>query len=93
MYQLRSRLVSFRVSEQELERLKNASALQGARCLSDFARNATLGSVRGQSPPVDGNQSMDAVLARFERRLSALEAGLERLASALGHRVGTKAGD
>lgn len=92
MYQLRSRLVSFRVSEQELEHLKSASALQGARCLSDFARNATLGSMR-QSPPVDGNQSIDAALARFERRLSALEDGLERLAGALGQRVPAKAGD
>src|ERR1017187_9362681 len=40
----RTRLVNFRVTDEEFERLKTASGRQGARCLSDFARGVMLGS-------------------------------------------------
>ena len=95
MYRVRSRLINFRVTEEEFQHLKTASALQGARCLSDFARNTILGSARGQYPPNHSNDSIDAVLVGFDRRLSALEVGLERLAGALSQRepAASKGGD
>ena len=38
----RRRLVSFRLTQEELENLKVACLMQGARNTSDFARNAVL---------------------------------------------------
>jgi len=38
--QKRSRLVSFRLSDQEYEALQNFTLTEGARSLSDFARSA-----------------------------------------------------
>jgi hypothetical protein len=38
----RNRLVNFRLSEDEFERLKSSCAIQGARSVSDFARTAVL---------------------------------------------------
>ena len=94
MYQVRSRLINFRVTEEEFQHLKAACALQGARCLSDFARNTILGNPHSQLPQAHANGSLDGVLAGFDRRLSALEAGLERLAGTLSRNAATaKAGD
>lgn len=36
------RLVNFRVTEAEYQMLRDACVTQGARCVSDFARQATL---------------------------------------------------
>ena len=94
MYQVRSRLINFRVTEEEFQHLKNASALRGARCLSDFARNTILGSAHTPSLSIHRNDSIDTVLEGFDRRLSALEATLEHLTGTLSRNVAAaKAGD
>ncbi len=85
MYQIRSRLVNFRVSEQELEELKAAAALHGARCLSDFARTTILATAVRECPPAPTNGALDDLLAGFDRRLSALEAALRRLNGTFDH--------
>lgn len=41
----RNRLVNFRLSEEEFEKLRASCALTGARSLSDFARDAVMRSV------------------------------------------------
>jgi hypothetical protein len=49
--QKRSRLVSFRLSEQEYKILHNSTLTGGARSISDFARRSLLdGNGRGSSP-------------------------------------------
>ena len=74
MYKLRSRIVNFRVTDEELEQLKTASAIQGASCLSDFARTIVLAVAKGALPA-----GSEARLVSFEHRLNALEAGLTYL--------------
>jgi hypothetical protein len=79
MYKLRSRIVNFRVSDEELELLKIASAQQGARCLSEFARSVMLQTCgTAPSQPADGDR-----LGSIEERLSAVESNVTRIKNAL----------
>jgi hypothetical protein len=79
MSKARTRLVNFRVTDEEFERLKNDSGLQGARCLSDFARSLMLG--QPNLHPASG--SYDDKLLSFDRRLAALEHSMTRVVKAL----------
>jgi hypothetical protein len=76
MYKIRSRLINFRVTDEEMERLKSASALNGCRCLSDFARTVMLGSA-ALPAGLGGLESPD------EKRLLLMEGRLAQLESAL----------
>jgi hypothetical protein len=86
---VRSRLINFRVTDEEFHRLKTASARHNARCLSDFARTAIL----ERAPSVDAvPESRDAVsdcLQAFDRRLTRLESNISRLFDALADARGT----
>jgi len=77
MRKIRTRLVNFRVTDEEFEQLKTASDRLGARCLSDFARSVMLG--QADPHPV----SSDDRLLSFDRRLTALERSMSRLVAAL----------
>jgi hypothetical protein len=81
MYQLRTRLVTFRVTEEEFEQLKLASANTRARCLSDFARSTMLGSASQALASPGG--PIDDRLCSLERRLNDLEINLERIANSV----------
>jgi len=76
MLRTRTRLVTFRLTDDELERLKIACDRQGARCLSDFARSTMLSSL------VSSESTSDKMLDQ-ERRILALEASMSRLVNAL----------
>jgi hypothetical protein len=71
MRQIRSRLVNFRVTDEELKQLKTASDRQGARCLSDFARSIMFGG------------TYDDRLLRMDHRLTGVEQSMARLVEAL----------
>jgi hypothetical protein len=75
----RTRLVNFRVTDEEFELLKAACSRHGARCLSDFARGVML----GQPNPCPVSSSYDDRLVSFDRRVSALEQSMSRLVNAL----------
>lgn len=45
VFKPRNRLVNFRLSEEEFEKLRASCSLNGARSLSDFARAAVMRSV------------------------------------------------
>lgn len=45
----RSRLVNFRLTQDELESLKTACLVKGSRNISDFARTAVLESIETQT--------------------------------------------
>jgi hypothetical protein len=79
MPKARTRLVNFRVTDEEFERLKNASGRQGARCVSDFAR----GLILGQPNLRPAFESHDDALVAFERRLTALERSMARLVASV----------
>jgi hypothetical protein len=82
---IRSRLVNFRVTDEELDQLKAAASVRGSRCLSEFARLVMLGSATGaQFPAV--SESLNGKLLLFDRRLNVLEADVARLVDALGGR-------
>jgi len=80
----RNRLVIFRLSEDEYRNLKMACSLREARSVSDFARDAVLGSIgTGER----GEESRD-------RRLRELETGIRqilRLLERAADRVETRA--
>jgi hypothetical protein len=71
MRKIRTRLVNFRVTDEELEQLKVAADRQGARCLSDFARSVMFGG------------SYDDRLLSLDQRLSGLERSMARLVEAV----------
>jgi hypothetical protein len=81
---VRSRLINFRVTDEELEQLKAAATVRGSRCLSEFARFVMLGTASGAQSPT--TESLDGKLSLFDRRLNILEADVARLVEALGEK-------
>lgn len=65
----RSRLVNFRLSESELEALKNACYAHGARSISDFARGAVLAIMQAKNAP----DQTDPHITQIDQRMSDLE--------------------
>ncbi len=66
--QHRSRLISFRVTEAELDELVSACTTSDARSLSDFARHAALDLARrGRSP-----SGLDGTLTRLNATLTEI---------------------
>jgi len=59
----RSRIVSFRLSQEEYDALKDTCLAEGARSISDFARSAAC------RLPLNGNGSLDEVLEPVVRTL------------------------
>ncbi len=81
----RTRLVNFRLSEEEFDSLKTACQNSGARSLSDFARSAVLLSMERveEGGVVRGEQSLGP-LARLSRSVETLEGRIDQILSALG---------
>ena len=90
MNQNRSRLVSFRISPDELENLRVASLLHGARTLSDFARGAVLdlSGPRAQRHAhlLDRFSAMELRLTEMQSALQQTHDTLRTLARALANR-------
>jgi uncharacterized protein (DUF1778 family) len=81
MLKIRSRVINFRVTVEEFEILKNASARQGASCISDFARNAILEAAARQELGLHSNAASNnnEKLHSLESRLADVESMLMRL--------------
>jgi hypothetical protein len=71
----RNRLVIFRLSETEYERLLAACHRDHARSLSDYVREAVMGHVG----PADGGEVVCSALKRLAGRIRQLETRLGRL--------------
>jgi len=82
MQKVRSRLINFRVTDEEFERLKTASVVQGSRCLSEFARMVMLGTAADPLSPAE-TESLGSRLSVFDRRLTVLESNVARLLGTL----------
>ena len=74
---LKNRIINFRVTDEELARLKSASSLHGARCLSEFARMIMLGTSPAPDPPADGH--VNKKIQSLESRLEAVEFEVSRV--------------
>ena len=79
MSKTRTRLVNFRLTDEEFEQLKTASSRQGARCVSDFVRYVIM------TPPnhCPASISYDDNLLSFERRVTTLEQSMTRFIESL----------
>ena len=83
MLKRRSRMVSFRLSEEEYEGLKHICITVGARSLSDIARDAVQRLLtNGAEPKNDG----DAQVRLLNQRMDALDQEVKRLAGLVDHR-------
>jgi hypothetical protein len=80
-------MLTFRVTEEEFERLQVASNASGARCLSDFLREAVLqGLAQDTGNPHRGDLRAALIhpwiarqLLGFEERVNHLEARMSEL--------------
>jgi len=70
----RNRLVNFRLSEDEFDRLKNSCAHSGARSISDFARSSVLNRLEATASPEASPQlaSLDVKVTDLESRVVQL---------------------
>ena len=71
----RSRTVNFRVTQEEYEALRNACIAHGARCISDFAREATLRRAAERCETSTDQNSSNALLKHIAAFLSSLTDG------------------
>lgn len=79
----RSRLVYFRVSEDEFEQLNRVCQLGGARSLSDLVRSATQRAINGSNddtePPVAIRlQKLDDLIGELALRVEQLTALVDK---------------
>ncbi|MBL8177159.1 MAG: hypothetical protein JNK48_20965 [Bryobacterales bacterium] len=84
VFKPRNRLVNFRLSEEEFEKLRASCSLYGARSLSDFARAAVMRSVSGGA----GHSAPDVTETTIDRKVTDLETRigeLHRLVESLRH--------
>ncbi len=70
------RLISFRLTDEEYDRLKRLSAEQGAQSLSDFVRS-------GVCSMLDSRESWEDELARAMREFGRQSSGLHALVGQL----------
>lgn len=82
VFKPRNRLVNFRLSEEEFEKLRASCSLNGARSLSDFARVAVMRSVAGASSGSECSEGPPPVrVAEIDRKVSNLETRVVELVS------------
>lgn len=74
----RTRLINFRVSEDEYDQLRQASEKSGARSLSDFARSAILHSFDGDT------QSLAPAISGIDKKVDEMQEKLGKLFMRLG---------
>lgn len=80
VFKPRNRLVNFRLSNEEFERLKACCPMHGARSISDFARSSVL--ERLKSPPVDPSGQPEQA-THLDHKVTALETRVEQLVNLL----------
>jgi len=78
MLKTRTRLVSFRLSEEEYQRLKYVCSQKGARSISDGARTL-LCQIRGLSDKLSSDEGAGIKSAHLIDSLERLNSGINRL--------------
>jgi len=77
----RTRLVNFRLSEDEFERLKASCALHGSRSISDFARSSVLD--RMEAAPTGSQFGGQGRLLHLDHKVAELEMRVTQIAQVL----------
>jgi hypothetical protein len=75
----RSRMISFRLSEDEYASLRNLCENEGARSISDLARDAVHRLMQK-----DSETQVETVLRALEGRMDTLDLQVQRLSVAVG---------
>src|SRR5262245_29454260 len=83
----RSRMISFRVSEDEYAGLKNLCVNEGARSVSDMARDAVHRLITKHSYP---NNQLESAVQVLQGRIDALDLEVKRLGKALNGQSSTR---
>lgn len=88
----RNKLVNFRLSDQEFQKLGIACNVSGARSLSDFARTAVLSAVLStetspSASPGSSERSFDDLVVGLESRLTQLLQLLDAVQPPMRQRV------
>lgn len=78
VFKPRTRIVSFRLSEEEYEDLKTVCMTHGARSISDFARFATRQWVSGEGKTPD--EVLQQMLRQLNGKVKRIDGELKRLA-------------
>ena len=76
----RSRIVSFRLSQEEYDALKDTCLAEGARSISDFARSAACRLARNGN---GSDETLQAAVLTLQERVEELDRELKRLAHLL----------
>lgn len=82
----RNRLVSFRLSPEEYEALKQVCIAVDARSISDFARDAVLHGIEKKG---SGRPSLGDDLATLSSRLEVLDSALKDLSKLIARVLGS----
>lgn len=72
MQKVRTRLVNFRVSDEEFKQLQTACKKHGARCLSEFARTVMLA-------PAGMPDTIMSIVLDLDRRIATLELSITEI--------------
>ncbi len=80
MLKTRNRLVNFRLTQEEYEKIHAALLSKGVRCLSDFARDAVLRYAESDHNG-DVNSYLDRRVADLELSVNKLQQSLVTLVS------------
>ena len=83
----RSRMISFRVSEDEYAGLKTLCVSEGARSVSDMARDAVHRLISNHSGHNGQNHQLERVIQVLQVRIEALDLEVKRLGLALNGRA------
>jgi hypothetical protein len=79
LHKLKNRVINFRVTDEELARLKIASDFHGARCLSDYARTVMLGIAESSSLTKETGGQIEDKIHLLDGRLTSVESELSRV--------------
>jgi hypothetical protein len=78
MLKKRSKIVNFRVTDEEFKALKDACQERGARCLSDYARTTALESASNSASLAADVRVVIERIASLELKLTSVEVATER---------------
>jgi TolA-binding protein len=95
MLKRRSRIVSFRLSDEEYNSLKSVSAMRGARSVSDFTRSVACNMNAGENGNENGNgiDKIEDELRTLNDKMEALDHSIQMLAEEIKEKDDTDSTD
>jgi len=72
----RTRIVTFRLAEEEFERIKNLCVAEGARSMSDYARTSLCNSISARAASDTG---LDARVGTLDQKVQELDRAVKEL--------------